>query len=141
MPATEAPHWSNSQNSIISFGYVDFYAEVFLILYTPFENSTTRIAIMCTMTADASISLIFFNKLLYKILHASSWCSHTHLHQHNFFISLLLENDKSKIMFMHPSAQTFLRFSLNPFTQNFPLPHTCAHLNVGAFGCTPEIYI
>ena len=35
----------NSQNSIISFGYVDFYAKIFLILYTPFENSTTRTAI------------------------------------------------------------------------------------------------
>ena len=29
---------------------------------------------------------------------------------------------------MHASAQTFLRFSLHPFTQNFTLPHTCAHL-------------
>ena len=37
---------SNSQNSIISFGYVDFYAKIFLILYTRFENSTTRTAIM-----------------------------------------------------------------------------------------------
>ena len=28
------------------FGYVDFYAKIILILYTPFENSTTRIAIL-----------------------------------------------------------------------------------------------
>ena len=45
LPIT-APHYTNSQNSIISFGYVDFYAKNFLILYTPFENSTNRIAIM-----------------------------------------------------------------------------------------------
>ena len=35
----------NSQYSIIAFGYVDFYAKIFLILYTPFKNSSTRIAI------------------------------------------------------------------------------------------------
>ena len=32
--------------AIISFGYVDSYAKIFLILCTPFENSTTRIAIV-----------------------------------------------------------------------------------------------
>jgi hypothetical protein len=31
---------------MISFEYVDSYAKTFLILYPPFENSTTRIAIM-----------------------------------------------------------------------------------------------
>ena len=41
-----ARHWSKTQNSIISFGYVDSYAKVFLILYPPLENSTTRIAIV-----------------------------------------------------------------------------------------------
>ena len=30
---------------MISFWYVDFYAKIFLILYTQFENSTTRTAI------------------------------------------------------------------------------------------------
>ena len=40
------PHYTNSQNSRISFGYVDFQAKIFLILYPPFENSTTRIAIL-----------------------------------------------------------------------------------------------
>ena len=35
-----------TQNSIISFEYVDFSAKNLLILYPPFENSTTRIAIM-----------------------------------------------------------------------------------------------
>ena len=34
------------QNSKFSYGYVDSYAKIFLILYPPFENSTTRIAIM-----------------------------------------------------------------------------------------------
>jgi hypothetical protein len=33
------------QNSIISFGFVDSYAEIFLISYPPLENSTTCIAI------------------------------------------------------------------------------------------------
>ena len=39
------PHYTNSQNSIISFGYVDFKAKIFPILYPPLENSTTRITI------------------------------------------------------------------------------------------------
>ena len=34
-----------SRNSIISFGYADSYAKIFLILYPLLENSTTRIAI------------------------------------------------------------------------------------------------
>ena len=40
------PHYTNSQNSIISFGYVDFLAKIFPILYPPLENSTTRITII-----------------------------------------------------------------------------------------------
>ena len=39
-------------NSIISFGYVYFYEKIFLILYTPFENSTTRIAIITRDITD-----------------------------------------------------------------------------------------
>ena len=38
-------HW---RIIIISFGYVDSYAKIFLILSPPLENSTTRIAIMFT---------------------------------------------------------------------------------------------
>ena len=45
LQAIEAPHKSNSQNSKIYFGYVDSKAKIFLILYAPFENSTTRTAI------------------------------------------------------------------------------------------------
>ena len=45
MQATEAPRQSNSQNSKISLGCVDFYAKTFLILYPSLENSTTPIAI------------------------------------------------------------------------------------------------
>ena len=49
MQATEAPRLVQfSKLKKISFGYVDFYAKIFLILYTPFENSTTRIAIPMT---------------------------------------------------------------------------------------------
>ena len=44
-PFLTPPHDTNSQNSIISFGYVDSYATIFLILYPLLENSTTRIAI------------------------------------------------------------------------------------------------
>ena len=43
-----APHQSNSQSSIISFGYVDFYAKIFLILYPWSWNSITGNAIMNT---------------------------------------------------------------------------------------------
>ena len=49
MHATEAPRLSNSQNSKISFGYVDVYAKSFLILYPSLENSTTPIAITNTV--------------------------------------------------------------------------------------------
>ena len=42
---------------MIFFGYVDFYAKTFLILYPPVENSTTRIAITETeMTTESSSS-------------------------------------------------------------------------------------
>ena len=43
----------NTQNLIISFRYVDSEAKILLILYPPFENSTTHIAI-------TSIYLIVF---------------------------------------------------------------------------------
>ena len=39
------PRYTNSQNSIISFGYVDFQPKTFLILYPSLENSITGIAI------------------------------------------------------------------------------------------------
>ena len=38
----KASHRSNSQISAFSFGYVDSLAKIFLILYPPLENSTTR---------------------------------------------------------------------------------------------------
>ena len=41
-----ARHYTNSQNSIISFGYVDFWAKIFLILYPALENSANLIAIL-----------------------------------------------------------------------------------------------
>ena len=40
-----ARHSFNLQDIKISFEYVDFYAKIFLILYSLFKNSTTRIAI------------------------------------------------------------------------------------------------
>jgi hypothetical protein len=36
------PHYTNSQNLNISFGYVDSWAKIFQILYTLLENSTTH---------------------------------------------------------------------------------------------------
>ena len=36
-------HYTNSQNSIISFGYVYFYAKIFKTLYPPLTNLTTCI--------------------------------------------------------------------------------------------------
>ena len=47
------PHYTNSQKSIISFGYVDFYAKIFPILYPLLENSTTRTTILNTSVATA----------------------------------------------------------------------------------------
>ena len=44
-PFDTFPHYTNSKNSIISLGYVDSYAKIFIILYPPLENSTTRNAI------------------------------------------------------------------------------------------------
>ena len=42
---------------MIFFGYVDFYAKIFIILYPLLENSTTRIAITETeMTTESSSS-------------------------------------------------------------------------------------
>ena len=46
------PHFTDSQNSIISCEYVDFWVKIFLLLYPPppLENSTTHIAITLTLT-------------------------------------------------------------------------------------------
>ena len=67
----------------ISFEYVDSYAKIFLILYPPFENSTTRIAIArmavlgVWLLITANISNLFrgiscydlptFNDLIYLV--------------------------------------------------------------------------
>ena len=40
-----ASNYTNSQNSIISFGYVDFYSKIFPILYPSLENSNILIII------------------------------------------------------------------------------------------------
>ena len=42
--ATDQRHLTNPPNSIISFGYVDSQAKIFLILYPSLDNSTTSIA-------------------------------------------------------------------------------------------------
>ena len=39
------PPYTNSQNSMISLQYVDIYAKIFVILYTPLKILTTRITI------------------------------------------------------------------------------------------------
>ena len=39
---------------MISFGYVESYAKIFLILYPTLENSTTRVAIVITMTGNST---------------------------------------------------------------------------------------
>ena len=49
LQATEAPHLSEPQKSIISLGYVDFHTKIFLILYLWSWNSITDIAIMGTV--------------------------------------------------------------------------------------------
>ena len=47
-------HNTNSQNSTIFFGHVDFWAKIFLILYPPLENSTTRTTIMSGRTRNTN---------------------------------------------------------------------------------------
>ena len=57
------PHYTNSQVSIVSFGYVDPEAKIFLILYPCLKNSTTRNAIawsvyiIICMTVNRYISI------------------------------------------------------------------------------------
>ena len=59
------PHWSNFQNLIISFEDVDSLAKTFLILYPPFENSTTRIVILNTYRiANSNKEKAFGNRLV-----------------------------------------------------------------------------
>ena len=58
-----ARHYSKTQNSIISFEYVDSEAKIFLILYTPVENYTTRIAIM-----QGNMTTIIFKHFSVSIL-------------------------------------------------------------------------
>ena len=52
------PHYSNSQNSIISFGYIDFSAKIFLILYTSLENLTTRITIVVVLSSMCASNVL-----------------------------------------------------------------------------------
>ena len=51
-------------------GYVDFYAKIFLNLYTLFENSTTRTAILHSQ-------YLFFNLLLLGLNSRSNHCVFT----------------------------------------------------------------
>ena len=63
-----AHHYTNAQNSIISFGYVDSYAKIFLILYPLLENSTTRITIICKSQWTIISSSIYSNTGSIEIL-------------------------------------------------------------------------
>ena len=49
---------------MISFGYVDSYAKIFLILYPPLENSTARIAIILVLSC-VCLLLADFNQPLF----------------------------------------------------------------------------
>ena len=51
-----ARHYTNSQNSIISLGYVDFSAKIFLILYPPLEHSTTLTTMIYTKQHELKAS-------------------------------------------------------------------------------------
>ena len=58
---------SKTQNSIISFGYVDSYAKIFLILYPPLGNSTTGIAIPRILAKLGTFSpKVTVNKLKFR---------------------------------------------------------------------------
>ena len=54
-----ARHYSNSQNSMISYVCVDFYPKDFLILYPSPENSITSIAIVQTVASVLTYLVAF----------------------------------------------------------------------------------
>ena len=54
-----------TQNSIISFGYVDYYAKIFLILNPPLENFTTRIAILARQKVLAHFTVQLQTRYLF----------------------------------------------------------------------------
>ena len=56
-----------NSNSIISFGYVDSYAKIFLILYPSHENFTTRIDIM-SPKSTTEVTLTYEMHRLYHIV-------------------------------------------------------------------------
>ena len=63
------PHYTNSHNSIIFFGYVDSYAKKILLLYPSLENSITCITIVVTehyIDIFFSLVLIFNNNTGHK---------------------------------------------------------------------------
>ena len=71
--------YTNSKNSIISFGYVDFKGKIFLILYLRTWNSITSIAIACMMqgiqndlnfTAEIKVDILGYLRLY--VFH--QWC-------------------------------------------------------------------
>ena len=53
-------------SSIISFGYVDSYAKIFLILYPPLENSTTRIAVIYNCSSQLVSNSLLITKCYLK---------------------------------------------------------------------------
>ena len=62
-----------TQNTIFSFGYVDFWAKICPILCPPFENSTTRSAIMLILPMQNSIP-----KLIKLAIKKLCYLSRTH---------------------------------------------------------------
>ena len=75
MQSTEAPHYPNSQNSIISFGHVDSYAKTFLILYPSLENSTTPIAIFGSKQSTLLLLYLLQNFINQTLLVCLSYLS------------------------------------------------------------------
>ena len=87
------PHSPNSENSIISFEYVDSEAKIFLMLYPSLENSTTRIGLSGTAKVPRCLSLVIMFLiavlicfLLFFRATIASWC-----HSSTFSCSQLLE--------------------------------------------------
>ena len=85
-------HQSKTQNSIISFGYVDSYAKLFLILYPKLENSTTRIAKVVMHPLGPNTDLPTLNKLqgCSPIFYESSPCKKNQMENLLVGVALLL---------------------------------------------------
>ena len=93
-----------TQNSIISFGYVNSYAKIFLILYPPLEKSTTRIAIIQVREFRSFVfQILIFVPGAFRFLRCR-----THSYQYNCIHSISSSNLKFLGWLSFPLSSTVL---------------------------------